>query len=334
MPIKPENRSRYPANWGEIRAAILERAGDCCERCKVRNGQIIARGAGPFAGTYQADTSEVFDADTGEYIASVRMSEYQIKNMVTIVLTIAHLGMPAHLPMLLHVTRSAEADEVFNIVGLLMPLDSEVPEWNLMMHRRALAQFKRGPAAISAPFFIPLPCGESSGSPRGAVMHEPLTVTPKQVVLTDWCLLGKPLKAAGVAAEAPTVLHVPTADEERIIATLADGIPKTAFASAEIFVATGRRASLDAVGSLLRRNGEIGTANNAVNMGRGFSWSGHASLYHLDEYPENCDPENLRALCQMHHLRHDAKHHAETARATRRERLAMADMFEGQTHGN
>ena len=33
MPIKTENKSRYPANWRAIRAAILERAGDCCEFC-------------------------------------------------------------------------------------------------------------------------------------------------------------------------------------------------------------------------------------------------------------------------------------------------------------
>jgi len=91
MPIKPENKARYPANWKEIRAAILERAGHCCEQCKVPNGKRIARGTGPFADTFQAETAEVFDAETGEYIASVRMSEYQVKNMVTIVLTIAHL---------------------------------------------------------------------------------------------------------------------------------------------------------------------------------------------------------------------------------------------------
>jgi hypothetical protein len=138
MPIKPENRARYPANWMEIRAGILARAGDCCEQCKVPNGKRIARGAGPFAGTFQIDTAEVFDAETGEYIASVRMSEYQVKNLVTIVLTIAH----------------------------------------------------------------------------------------------------------------------------------------------------------------------------------------------LDHMPENCDPSNLRALCQLHHLKHDAAHHAETARATRRERLAVGDLFE------
>lgn len=32
MPIKPENKARYPANWkSEIRPAVLERAGHCCE---------------------------------------------------------------------------------------------------------------------------------------------------------------------------------------------------------------------------------------------------------------------------------------------------------------
>ena len=43
MPIKPENRSRYPKDWPQIRAAILERALHRCEgspdfpRCNVMN---------------------------------------------------------------------------------------------------------------------------------------------------------------------------------------------------------------------------------------------------------------------------------------------------------
>lgn len=37
MPIKPENRGRYPTNWKEIRAAILERAGNKCEFCGIEN---------------------------------------------------------------------------------------------------------------------------------------------------------------------------------------------------------------------------------------------------------------------------------------------------------
>jgi len=31
MPIRPENRSRYPSNWKAIRAEILLRAGNRCE---------------------------------------------------------------------------------------------------------------------------------------------------------------------------------------------------------------------------------------------------------------------------------------------------------------
>lgn len=31
MPILPENKARYPANWKEIRAEILKRAGNKCE---------------------------------------------------------------------------------------------------------------------------------------------------------------------------------------------------------------------------------------------------------------------------------------------------------------
>ena len=31
MPIRPENKGRYPQNWKEIRESILERAGHKCE---------------------------------------------------------------------------------------------------------------------------------------------------------------------------------------------------------------------------------------------------------------------------------------------------------------
>ncbi|WP_027815186.1 hypothetical protein [Paraburkholderia bannensis] len=53
MPIKPENRGRYPSNWKQIRAQILERAGNCCEQCKVRNHAIIQRGWLGDKGTYR-----------------------------------------------------------------------------------------------------------------------------------------------------------------------------------------------------------------------------------------------------------------------------------------
>lgn len=42
------------------------------------------------------------------------------------------------------------------------------------------------------------------------------------------------------------------------------------------------------------------------------------TVAHMDHDCANNDPANLRALCQMHHLRHDAKQHAASAATTRR----------------
>lgn len=43
---------------------------------------------------------------------------------------------------------------------------------------------------------------------------------------------------------------------------------------------------------------------------------------HLDHTPENCDPANLRAMCQGCHLHYDREHHAQTRAATRAATLA------------
>lgn len=48
---------------------------------------------------------------------------------------------------------------------------------------------------------------------------------------------------------------------------------------------------------------------------------------HLDHQPENCDPANLRMLCQRHHLAHDHQHHQANAQATRRTRLKTPELF-------
>lgn len=37
MPIRPENRDRYPKDWPQIRARILKRAHNRCEFCGVEN---------------------------------------------------------------------------------------------------------------------------------------------------------------------------------------------------------------------------------------------------------------------------------------------------------
>ncbi|MBK8752386.1 MAG: hypothetical protein IPL99_12385 [Candidatus Competibacteraceae bacterium] len=52
------------------------------------------------------------------------------------------------------------------------------------------------------------------------------------------------------------------------------------------------------------------------------------TIAHLDHTPENCDPANLRALCQRCHLAYDATHHAQTAYQTRRAGKAKGDLFD------
>ena len=66
MPIKPELAKRYPPNWKQLRAEVLERAGHKCEQCGVPN----------YAAGYRDDQGNFYTLKTG---------------MLKIVLTIAHL---------------------------------------------------------------------------------------------------------------------------------------------------------------------------------------------------------------------------------------------------
>lgn len=89
MPIKPENRKRYPENWKQIRARILKRARNCCEQCRVPNGVTINRGIGRDKGTYQMPDGSIRHEDNGGLVC-LRPFDYA-GLPVKIVLTIAHL---------------------------------------------------------------------------------------------------------------------------------------------------------------------------------------------------------------------------------------------------
>ncbi len=52
------------------------------------------------------------------------------------------------------------------------------------------------------------------------------------------------------------------------------------------------------------------------------------TVAHLDHAPENCEDGNLRAWCQLHHNRYDAKHRAAGIRARARAAAARGDLFE------
>lgn len=100
MPIKPENKARYPANWPEIRARILARAENRCEQCRVLNGDMIIRGIDKDAGTFQRfdGDGEVYAADDGRLLGRCKASEYCGCKWTKIVLTIAHMDhVPEHV---------------------------------------------------------------------------------------------------------------------------------------------------------------------------------------------------------------------------------------------
>lgn len=93
MPIRPENRARYPVDWPQISAQVRLKAGNCCEWCGVRNGAWGWRdGAGGF---HEVAARPLIDAgyprnppftlrlDRDGVVGEVRI--------IRIVLTVAHL---------------------------------------------------------------------------------------------------------------------------------------------------------------------------------------------------------------------------------------------------
>jgi len=75
MPIKPENRHRYPPDWRAIRLAILDRAENRCEQCGVPNHAWRNNATGQW--THDAGLAEAWRLD-GDRVARI-------------VLTVAHL---------------------------------------------------------------------------------------------------------------------------------------------------------------------------------------------------------------------------------------------------
>lgn len=51
------------------------------------------------------------------------------------------------------------------------------------------------------------------------------------------------------------------------------------------------------------------------------------TIAHKDHTPENCDPANLAAWCQRHHLAYDQEHHKQTAYATRKANANTRELF-------
>ena len=97
MPIKPENRKRYPTNWKQIRKDILLRANDKCEFCGIENKSFIVY---EYSGSKIVDYDWVEPSDKERYESykneGKTWTEYENYRMrrfrkAMVVLTIAHL---------------------------------------------------------------------------------------------------------------------------------------------------------------------------------------------------------------------------------------------------
>lgn len=96
MPIRAENKDRYPKDWPQISKAIRERAGQKCERCKAPNGVLIRRGktdAGEAVWRFASDSvyEDGVCAETGLLIPDTSEDTVAYGEEVKVVLTVAHL---------------------------------------------------------------------------------------------------------------------------------------------------------------------------------------------------------------------------------------------------
>jgi len=78
MPIKPENKPRYPSNWKEISKKVRSEAGQCCEWCSARNGTWISRKI----------------SNPGRFVYSRKgfMGDRAWRRAIRVVLTVAHMN--------------------------------------------------------------------------------------------------------------------------------------------------------------------------------------------------------------------------------------------------
>lgn len=108
MPIRPENKHLYPggsptsSEWKAIRAKILERAKDCCERCRAPNRVVVRRRDERLWGTFTYEDDGLFilrSADRDRVIAYRSVDDHLPDDgywqghtrPVRIIFTIAHL---------------------------------------------------------------------------------------------------------------------------------------------------------------------------------------------------------------------------------------------------
>lgn len=97
MPIREENKARYPSNWPEISKAIRDAAGNVCQSCGVENGAMIYRGSHELLPAWRYADDPVYVnsrcAFDGSDIPGTTWDDFAARagGPVKVVLTVAHL---------------------------------------------------------------------------------------------------------------------------------------------------------------------------------------------------------------------------------------------------
>lgn len=92
MPIRPERKHLYPANWkSEIVPMIRARSGDSCEACGVKNKAQIQRHINGYNWRY-VGSDEVWGIHGTPIVVREPIRENLWNKPVKVVLTVAHLN--------------------------------------------------------------------------------------------------------------------------------------------------------------------------------------------------------------------------------------------------
>lgn len=89
--VKYPGGSIKSPEWRAIREKIGERSGWRCEACGAPHMTIVARGSYAGRDAYMViDTGDVFDAETGLKMTTMKLSAFGAYRVLKIVLTVAH----------------------------------------------------------------------------------------------------------------------------------------------------------------------------------------------------------------------------------------------------
>lgn len=97
MPIRPENKARYPADWPAISRRVRDEAGNRCEQCGVENGVMIYRGSHEKRPAWRYRSDMVFECSRcaldGSKLPGTTWFDFDERGgPVKVILTTAHLN--------------------------------------------------------------------------------------------------------------------------------------------------------------------------------------------------------------------------------------------------